>query len=419
MFNMFRKKEQESFGLKNTEKYTPAFLPKNVEDGHTDLSTFIVGDYSLLNDAFLAERYAECESKLSPLVQISDEFTLGDMGDSYVNAEWEFVKNKHEEEVAMHDLSGKNILKARAVRIQELQERIPKIKEKIIKRQQRIDALSDKHAKHAIRIGKIMIQLGLPITALAFVADFFVNTEFVQSILYSNANMLRILVVCLCLMSDGTMYALGSMVSKKSDTQATVLYRILFTAFILLFSVSVVGSIAIRVGSMPMIYGSFDAKGTWISNETFTVAEYALAIISSLATAVTGALSFFFSVDREYYLEKECIKLKGEQEKDEKLCIQLESELASLEKAVDPMICDRERRKVAEANLEALRIGLMMLVRKLLALHQHDASYSDTMSESAKKLFVDKQAVDSKVANTDETQKTMMFREGREYKEAV
>ena len=81
-----------------------------------------------------------------------------------------------------------------------------------------------------------------------------------------------------------------------------------------------------------MIYGSFDAKGTWISNETFTVAEYALAIISSLATAVTGALSFFFSVDREYYLEKECIKLKGEQEKDEKLCIQLESELASLEK---------------------------------------------------------------------------------------
>lgn len=300
MFNMFRKKEQESFGLKNTEKYTPAFLPKNVEDGHTDLSTFIVGDYSLLNDAFLAARYAECESKLSPLVQISDEFTLGDMGDSYVNAEWEFVKNKHEEEVAMHDLSGKNILKARAVRIQELQERIPKIKEKIIKRQQRIDALSDKHAKHAIRIGKIMIQLGLPITALAFVADFFVNTEFVQSILYSNANMLRILVVCLCLMSDGTMYALGSMVSKKSDTQATVLYRILFTAFILLFSVSVVGSIAIRVGSMPMIYGSFDAKGTWISNETFTVAEYALAIISSLATAVTGALSFFFSVDREY-----------------------------------------------------------------------------------------------------------------------
>ena len=83
------------------------------------------------------------------------------------------------------------------------------------------------------------------------------------------------------------------------------------------------------------------------------------------------------------------------------------------------MICDRERRKVAEANLEALRIGLMMLVRKLLALHQQDASYSDTMSESAKKLFVDKQAVDSKVANTDETQKTMMFREGREYKEAV
>lgn len=28
MFNMFGKKKQESFGSKNMEEYTPAFLPK-------------------------------------------------------------------------------------------------------------------------------------------------------------------------------------------------------------------------------------------------------------------------------------------------------------------------------------------------------------------------------------------------------
>lgn len=422
MFNMFGKKKHESFGSKNMEEYVPAYLPKNVEDGHTDLSTFIVGDYSLLKEEFLAGIYGKMKEHYEAIVNISDEFTPGDTGDTLVNTQLQFALHKHEEEVAMHELSGKNIVKAREVRKQELKERIPKLKEKIVKRQQRIDDLSDKHAKHAICIGKMMIQLGLPITALAFVADFFVNTEFVQSILYSNVNMLRILVVCLCLMSDGTMYALGSMVSKKADTKATVMYRAFFATFIFLFSVSVLGSIAIRVGSMSMIYGTFDAKGNWISKETFTIAEYALAIISSLATAVTGALSFFFSVDKEYYLEKECIKLKTEQEKDEKLCIQLESELTSLEQAVDPMICDRERRKAAVANLEALRLGLMIFMRKLLALHQQDASYLDSMSESAKNLLKDTQMVVPETINSDETQtnsKTMIFCEGKEYEEAV
>ncbi|MDO4324661.1 MAG: Yip1 family protein [bacterium] len=426
MFHMLDKKKQGSFGSKNMEEYTPAFLPQNVEDGHTDLSTFIVGDYSLLKDTFLAERYAECERKFSPLVQMSDHYTVGEMADAYVDAEWEFVKNKHREEVAMHELSGKNIVKARMVRIQELKERIPKLHEKVAKRQLRIDALADKHAKYAIRMGKRMIQLGLPITAMAIVLDFFTNTEFVQSILYSNVNMLRILVVCLCLISDASMHALGNLISKKSDSMSTCMYRTFFAIFMFLFLVSVLGSIAIRVGSMPLTYGTFDAKGNFVGKQTFTVAEYALAIVSSLATAVTGVLSFFFSVDKDYCLEKECIRLKAEQEQDEKLCVQLEAELASLEQAADPMICDRERRKAAEANLEALRKGLKIHMRKLLALHQQDAAYADAMTESAQKLLENTKTggviETEKSTDTDEVQKskkTMIFHEGREYKEAV
>lgn len=426
MFNMFGKKKQEGFGSKNVEEYTPAFLPKNVEDGHTDLSTFIVGDYSLLNDAFIEEQYRKLEGEVNPMVQISDEYTSGELCDPNAAIIWEFAKNKHNEEVAMHELSGKNILKARSVRIQELKERIPKLKDTIAQRQVKIDELSDKHAKHAVRIGRFMLQLGLPITALAFAADCFVNTGFVQSILYANVKMLMILVVCLGLMSDGTMYALGTLVSKKSDSTSKGLYRIFLGVFVSLFLVSVLGSIAIRVGSMPLQYGSFNAQGDFVSKDTFTVAEYALAIISSLATAVTGALSFFFSYDKEYYLEKECIKLRAEQKQDEKLCNQLETELSALEQAVDPMICDRERRTAAEANLEALRVGLLIYCRKLLALHQQDASYADAMTASAKKLL-EAQEIDDHVEtddtiNTNEMKKaktTTVFREERKYKEAV
>lgn len=424
MFNMFGKKKQESFGFKNMEEYTPAYLPKNVEDGHTDLSTFIVGDYSLLNDAFIEEQYRKLETEVSSMIQISDEYTSGGLCDPYVAVIWEYAKNKHDEKVAMHELSGKNILKARAVRIQELKERIPNLKDTISKRQKRIDAISDKRAKHAIHIGNFMLQLGLPITALAFAADCFVNTGFVQSILYANVKMLIILVVCLGLMSDGTMYALGSLFSKKSDSISKGLYNIFLAVFVSLFLVSVVGSIAIRVGSMPLQYGSYNAQGVFVSKDTFTVAEYALAIISSLATAVTGALSFYFSYDKEYYLEKECNKLRVEQKQDEKLCNQLETELTSLEMAVDPMICDRERRKAAEANLEALRVGLPIHCRKLLALHQQDASYADAMTASAKKLLEKQETVPAEVDETIEINEAQraktstVFREEK-VKEAV
>ncbi len=425
MFNMFGKKKQESFGSKNMEEYTPAYLPKNVEDGHTDLSTFIVGDYSLLNDGFIEEQYRKLEGEVSPMIQISDEYTSGGLCDPNAAVIWEYAKNKHDEEVAMHELSGKNILKARKVRIQELKERIPKLKDTIAKRQSKIEALSDKRAKYAIRIGSFMLQLGLPITALAFAADCFVNTGFVQSILYANVKMLMILVVCLGLMSDGTMYALGTLVSKKNDSTSKGLYNVFLAVFVTLFLVSVLGSVAIRVGSMPLQYGSYNAQGVFVSKDSFTIAEYALAIISSLATAVTGALSFFFSYDKEYYLEKECIKFKEEQKQDEKLCNQLETELTSLEMAVDPMICDRERRRAAEANLEALRVGLMIHCRKLLALHQQDASYADAMTVSAKKLLENQESVPGEVdeaIDINEVQKTKtttVFREERKLKEAV
>ncbi|MCD8148323.1 MAG: hypothetical protein LUE92_01915 [Clostridiales bacterium] len=416
---MFNKKKG-NLGSKNIEDYVPAYLPRNAEDGHADLTTFIVEDYCVLKEDFLRERYTECENKLTPLIQISDQYTVGDIMDTYVDAEMEFVKNKYHEEVAFHELSGNNIMKARIIRMQELKKRMETIDEECVKRQKRIDELADHHAKYAIRIGRWMIQLGLPITVLALVADYYVNTQFIQNILYGNMNMLRILVICLCLMSDGTMYALGSLLSTNS--KRTLMFRTFVFVFAFLFSISVVGSLAIRLGSMGLTYGNFNAAGDFIGKDTYTVAEYSLAIISGLATAVTGTMSFFFSYDEGYRIEKECRMLKTEQKRDEKVYTQLEAELTSLENAVDPLICDGKLQIVAEKNIEALKKGLKLYVRHLLALHQQDASYLNSMSESAKSLLKTNFGEEAKAASEDKVEKmmkTMISCEGRELKEAV
>lgn len=422
MFNWFNRKNQGNYGSKNVEEYTPAYLPKNVEDGHTDLSTFITNDYSVLNEKYLEERYKDCENRLLPIIETSDSFTVGESLDAYIDGEMKIVENKFEEEIAMHELSGANIIKSRNVRAEELRQRIPKLHEKIAETSSKVEKLKDKHAKHALRIGNRIIQLGLPVTLIAFAADFFVNTEFVQSILFSNVNLLRILVVCLCLMSDATMFAVGTIMSQDEDGMPKWVRRTFCIVFVSLFAISVIGSIAIRVGSMSLTYGSFDASGNFVGKDTFTVAEYALAIISSLSTAVTGALSLFFSVDRGYYLEKECIKLQKMVKEDKKICSQLESELLALEQAEDPMICDKKRRKAAEVNIAALSAGLKMHVRKLLALHQQDALYTDAMSESAKILLesMDKEGTNNRnVIDGSHVNKKTVFIEEKELKEAV
>ena len=419
MFNLSNKKRIHEDELKNIKEYAAIQLPKNVEEGHTDLSICITEDYSLLDDAYLASIYKGLEKNMAPLIQISDEFTVGESGDAYIESQMEVLRSKHTQEVAMHELSGKNIVKAQQVRMQELEKKIPTVRKNIEDLQTQVDALKDKHAKHAIHIGNAVIQLGLPVTLAAFVADFFVNTEFVQSILYSDVNMLRILVICLCLMSDGTMLALGTLVSQKSGDMPKWLYKTFFAAFVTLFVVSVVGSITIRVGSMPLTYGTFDASGNFVGKENFTIAEYALAIISSLATAVTGALSFFFSVDEDYYLEKECLKLKKELRASEEIYSQMSAEYESLRLTEDPMKCDRDRRKAAEQILENLQEGLKMHMRKMLAIQQKDASYSDTMAASARNLLDNiqvKQRTDAVWRDSGaDTKRNKMFRETKDY----
>ncbi len=423
MSNIFGKKSKENYGAMNKEEYSPACLPKNAEKNHKDLSTFITDDYLLSKYKYLQEIYQHCEDKLASLVQISDSFTVGDICDHYIDAEMEIVKSKHMEEVAMHNVSGANIIKSRNVRKKELERRIPDLEEHINELKCQIAPIKDKHAQHAIRIGKHIVQLGLPVTVVAFIADFFVNTEFVQSILYSNVNMLRILVVCLCLMSDGTMFATGSLISQKDETgMPRWLFKTFCITFVFMFAVSVFGSVAIRIGSMSLTYGSYTVDGTFIGKETFTVAEYALAIISSLATAVTGALSLYFSVDTDYYLEKKCQKLEKNLADEIVLCNTLKAELNSLELAEDPMICDCERRKAAEASLKTLSIGLKLHIRKLLALHQQDASYADEMSESGRTLLTETKEKTNINLETDDNRtdlKTTQLNLNKKIKEAV
>ena len=45
------------------------------------------------------------------------DYTSGELCAPNMTIIWKFAKNKHSEEVVMHELLGKNILRARAVRI--------------------------------------------------------------------------------------------------------------------------------------------------------------------------------------------------------------------------------------------------------------------------------------------------------------
>ena len=201
------------------------------------------------------------------------------------------------------------------------------------------------------------------------------------------------------------MYSLGNILSKNSDSKLKPMYRIFFVIFIFLFFISVVGSIAIRVGSMELTYGEFNSKGVFIGKETFNIYEYALAIISSLTTAVTGVLSLFFSIDKDYHLEKQYKNLKSKNEQDEKLKIQLEAELLSLEQAIDPIIYDGEKRKIAEANLMTLKNTLKIFIRTKLALHQQSPTYLDYITESTKKLIENTSTIPINSINDNELQK--------------
>ena len=124
-------KKTESYESQNKEIYTPRPLPKFAEKGHTDLSSFITQEYSLLDTTYLKQKFEDCQNFLNSLIHTSDPFTLGSTLDGFVDSQINFERNLFHKECTYHEISAANINKARTVRRTELNDRVSTLNQEI------------------------------------------------------------------------------------------------------------------------------------------------------------------------------------------------------------------------------------------------------------------------------------------------
>lgn len=374
------RKKRSNQGYKISVNYTPAVLP-----GYgLQLDGYITRDYSLSSESFLRNCYRELKEKLSSLIQRSDRYTVAHGFDSIVDGEMSFAEARHLEEVAAHELQGEHIKAAREVRKEALDRQINEIRERMEQTRDEIVPLQGLQAQHELKLGELYIPMGLPVTLAAMLIDGLLNYSFLEGILLSNVFLLFITVLGLSILSDGTMFFLGIILShRKENYMGKWLFRVAVAGFTSLFVFSAAACVFIKFGSMDITFGSISAAGTFVGKESYSMAEYAATAITAVITTATGLISLVVSVDEHAHQVSRRRTLEKILEKDRAQYELLKAERNALEYAVDPMIYDVEKRRAAEANLEALRIGLKQYVYQMLALQQADPDYTDVVLEAA------------------------------------
>lgn len=389
---MFKKKKQ-TMGFVLEENYVPASLPKY----GLNLDGYITGEYCLNSDSFIAGCYTACAEKLEELIQTSDSFTMGETFDAFLDGQIAHVESKHQYDVARHHLQTEHIKSAIAVRKNTLNQRKAILEKEIEKKRKVIEPLQDLNAQYELKLGKWHLQLGVIITLIAVVVDSLLNYSFLEGIILSDGFLLLVTVLGLSVLSDGSMFCLGTILShRKEKYMSKGLYHTAVAGLSIMFLISAFACVFIKWGSMNVTYGTINAAGEFIGKETYSLAEYAATVATSAITSCTGLISLLFSVDENAHLVKQRRKLESSLRKDVLEYEPIVMELEALEHANDPGIYDKEKRIVAEANLEALKKGLKLYVRKLLALHQKDAAYTDFVSESARDLFKQEKTEDAR-----------------------
>lgn len=381
---MSKKKALENQGLVLSETYVPAPLPKY----GLKLDTFIPSDYSMTLPNAIEDYYKACEEKLDSLVQSSDEFTDGSVCDPHIDAQIMQLRCNHEAEVVTHHLQCGNIMNARNNRKAQLERRKANLEGTIQDCKQKIAPLSGLHAQFEMKLGPVRLSLGMVVTFLALVVDCLVNYSYLQSILLQNQFLLMVCTVCLAIMSDVSMLCLGTLVSRKEENfTSTFLYRIITAGLLSMFLISVLAGIMVRFGSMSENFGTINAEGMFVGKETYSLAEWGVSLVTAFLTAATGIISFALSVDKNAHLVNRRrgyeVALNASEAELYAVC----AEIAALESAVNPYELDKDFRDVADKSIEALRIGLKMHIRKLLAERQMAPTYTESISQSSDALI--------------------------------
>lgn len=391
------------FGRSNNNReseISATFRPATLKSIGERLETVCTPRYKVLDESYLKEQYKKAEDKLISIIDTTDKYSIPSVCDAFVAGQMKSVYADFHDDVALNDYLAHRIEARRRTRHKELYRQRDILSEQIGGFQKAIEPLEGLHSQYELQAGPFRLAIGIPITLAAMAVDGALNYSYLQGILLQSVFLLIVCVACLSVMSDGSMFCLGILLShRKEEYMNKWLFRTAVVGLALMFLLSVVASCMIRFGSMNVTFGSIDATGQFVGKEAYTLAEWGVALVTAFLTTTTGLISLVFSVDENAHLVSRRMKMEKSLYIKEKELETILVEIDSIENAESPKVLNQARLKAAEESIEALSDGLMLFMRKLLILHQKDSSYTDGAAESAMRML-SKDAAEDAIEDT-------------------
>lgn len=362
------------------KKKSPGSLPEYGQG----IPNYTPVKYRLLEDSFSDECYRQLEEKTRNIIETTDQFTLPDSLDSFVAGQMQHVETVHREDIALHERQVKRIRDTIETRKAALDRQNEELKHRIDELKGKIEPLKNLNAQFELSLGRFHISLGAVVTLLAIIVDTVLNYTFLESVLYQNQVLLMIGTVGMALMSDFSMFLLGTLLARGSDSMSRKwLYNTGCIGLFCIFLLTVVATVMVRVGTMDITFLEADAYGNLVSKAGYSLADWGITLITSFLTTCTAIFSFVTSNDKNAYQVATRRRYEAELAKaDAKYQANLD-ERKDLEQADDPANYDRATRAVAGRRMIALQTGLLHRCRDLLATHQNDPNYTAVIFESA------------------------------------
>ena len=281
-----------------SDHYVPAALPTCGES----LENYVTSEYSVTNPSVIKKIYDDTETTFQRVIDTCDHHCDGTECDHYIDNAIGHLQGSLQAEIADHKNQITRIRSAMKMRKAALTQRITSLTEHVAQLKTEIEPLENLRAQFQLHIGSHAISLGLPITILAMIVDAAVNYNFLESILLSDRYLLWITVICMSIMSDFSMWALGTFISHRAENFThRVLYRGICAMLFGMFILSVIASVAIRFGSMDATFGTVNAAGEYVGKTSYNLAEYGVTLVTAFLTTATGILSFAFSLDKNAF----------------------------------------------------------------------------------------------------------------------
>lgn len=374
MNNPFKKHEANAVGKVVTTDSVPAMLPTYGKA----IPNFHPATYKLAEQSGLSEVYNRCTEQFDPLIETNiDKFSNGDEFDPFIEKQIEHETAFHKKEVAIHHEICEKIARAAKTRTFILQEYKNTLENEIDELHQKLEPLKEVRKQSSLKIGKIDISWGIIATMIFCLFDTIVNFDMIDPIVEGRLSMTIVLLIIMAIASDVSMAVFADCRNKEAEENDRD-RKVISYACLILFALSIIASIVMRMGSLDLIY-----EGREIG-----IAQIAAAAIASIATAATGLLSFAFSLNKtgaKAQLKKE---LETQLAAKEILLNNTKAELSELE-GFNPFELDDELRKAAEQNLNALRTNLKLHARKLMLDKKKNPGFCQSICENSKKLVAD------------------------------